>query len=258
MGGHREPSGRARKRAGRCSWLLALLPLAVPSLGAVAAPSAQEVFEANAPRVVQVRIVEAESGSKRSIGSGFVASGDGHVVTNYHVVSEMVHHPERYRIELVDAEEATREAKLLAFDVVHDLAIVQCDPIPAPPFLLLERPHGRLRKGDRLYSLGNPLDLGMSVVEGTYNGTLEHSRYERIHFTGSLNPGMSGGPAILGDGRVVGVNVASAGNQVSFLVSADRVRDLIARVRAPGIEVPDDSRNELRAQQLAHQETYLG
>jgi len=140
--------------------------------------------------------------------------------------------------------------------VVQDLALVRSLFEPSHVFELYD---GReLRKGERMFSLGNPLDLGMSVVEGTYNGLLEHSRYARIHWSGSLNPGMSGGPSVLPDGRVAGVNVATAGDQVSFLVPVHEVAALLARARAAGFEPPKDPREELRTQLLAQQESYLG
>ena len=44
--------------------------------------------------------------------------------------------------------------------------------------------------------MGNPLDLGFTIVEGTYNGFVEKSYNPRMHFTGAINPGMSGGPAV--------------------------------------------------------------
>ena len=53
---------------------------------------------------------------------------------------------------------------------------------------------GRLPKGERIYAMGNPLDLGFTIVEGTYNGLVDKSYDERIHFSGAINPGMSGGP----------------------------------------------------------------
>ena len=63
---------------------------------------------------------------------------------------------------------------------------------------------GDVAHGARLYSIGNPHDLGISIVEGTHNGLLRHTLYPRIHFTGPINPGMSGGPTITPEGAVVG------------------------------------------------------
>jgi hypothetical protein len=92
---------------------------------------------------------------------------------------------------------------------------------------------GEVSKGERLYAMGNPLELGFTIVEGTYNGLVEHSYIDRIHFTGALNPGMSGGPAVTGDGAVVGVNVATrrGGQLISFLVPARFAEGLLERVR---------------------------
>ncbi len=165
--------------------------------------------------VVQVQVLEEETGSKASIGSGFAFGRPGHLVTNFHVISEVLHHPERYRAIALDAAGGQRPLRVLAIDVIHDLAIVETDP----PFEgVLEARSARPAKGEDIFALGNPYDLGLSVVEGTYNGLSEYALEEKIHFSGSLNPGMSGGPALDGRGRVVGVNVATAGNQVSFLV----------------------------------------
>lgn len=73
-------------------------------------------------------------------------------------------------------------------------------------------------QGSTIYSLGNPHDLGMIVVPGTYNGLKQNSLYQKIHFTGSVNSGMSGGPLVNEGGEAMGVNVATAGNQLGFLV----------------------------------------
>jgi hypothetical protein len=240
------------------------LAVALACLGLLAARGARadadprEVFERYSPAVVQVRIEEIASEAKRSLGSGFFVEQPGLVVTNYHVISEVVHHPDRYRVRLTDAHGAMHDARIVTLDVVHDLSVLRTDA-EAPRKLAVYREGAtRLAKGERLFSLGNPLDLGMSVVEGTYNGLLEHSRYERIHFTGSLNPGMSGGPAMLGDGRVVGVNVATAGEQVSFLVPAAPLAALLERAAGMGDVEPSALRETLRTQLVAHQREYLG
>jgi serine protease Do len=91
-----------------------------------------------------------------------------------------------------------------------------------------------LPRGARIFSLGNPLDVGFAVAEGTYNGPVERSFLETLFFGGSLSAGMSGGPALDERGRLIGVNVATRrdGEQVSFLVPAAHVRTLIERGRA--------------------------
>ena len=242
---------RAPRGAAAGAGLLLVAVLALPA-GAL---DTQEIFDRHGRQVVQIQILEAESGAKRAIGTGFVVGERGELATNYHVVADLVHEPTRYRAEWVDEAGTGRPVALLGFDVVRDIAVVRAEGALPPPLVLHE---GEPRKGERVYAVGDPLDLGMSIVEGLYNGRLEHSRYERIHFTGSLNPGMSGGPALLPSGAVVGVNVATAGNQVSFLVPADDLRRLLARVSAPGYALPEDRTRELRDQLHAHQEAYFG
>jgi hypothetical protein len=86
---------------------------------------------------------------------------------------------------------------------------------------------------------------------------LQHTLYPKFHFTGSINPGMSGGPTITADGRVIGINVSTSGDQVSFLVPADRAAALANVVRAPGYRVPERLLDEVGKQIMAYQETYL-
>jgi hypothetical protein len=231
------------------------LVLGAGSARAQTEAGSRDIFARYAPGVVQVQILEAGSDSKQSIGSGFAVEPAGVFVTNYHVVASVVQHPDRYRATLRVQDGSTYAATVVAFDVVQDLALVRSPEAPGRAFALHGGP--ALRKGERLFSLGNPLDLGMSVVEGTYNGLLEHSRYARIHFSGSLNPGMSGGPALLSGGEVAGVNVATAGDEVSFLVPVEHVGALLARARERGFEPPADLLTELRDQLLAQQSAYL-
>ena len=93
----------------------------------------------------------------------------------------------------------------------------------------------------RSYSLGNPLDVGFAVTEGTYNGLVRRSFYPQIFFGGALSGGMSGGPALDSQGQVIGINVARRvdGEQVSFLVPASFAVALLARGRdAAPIKTP--------------------
>ena len=212
------------------------------------------VFQRYADHTAKIQVVESGSGAKAELGSAFFVSADGLLVTNYHVVAEAVD-DERYRVEWLDQNGVGHEGRVLAVDVVRDLAVVATDR-PTTRYFSLGAV--TLPKGTRLYSLGHPEDLGLSIVEGVYNGRLEHTLYPKIHFTGPINPGMSGGPALTADGRVVGVNVATAGNSVSFLVPIDAAIPVIARARVAeaASEAPDFTA-EIGKQILANQETYL-
>ncbi|HJU67790.1 MAG TPA: serine protease [Gemmatimonadaceae bacterium] len=213
-----------------------------------------EVFSRFAERVVKIQVVETGSAAKATIGSGFFVTGSGHLVTNYHVISKLIHDPDRYRAELVDVAGAVEAVDVLGVDVVHDLAVLGSAVRPRAFFSLGT---ASIAQGNRLYSLGHPEDLGLSIVEGTYNGLLPHTRHPRIHFTGSLNPGMSGGPTIAEDGRVIGINVATAGNQLSFLVPVDRAELLLGQVLTPGDRPPARTLEAVGRQLRDHQDAYL-
>ena len=195
---------------------------------------AERVYAAAKPRLLQIRTLVAAADRQSSIGSGFLVSADGLAVTNYHVVSQYALEPTTYRLEYGAADQSRGEVKLLAIDVANDLALVRVDRHDQPYFGFDDRAlDGDVPKGERLYSMGNPLDLGFTIVEGTYNGLVDRSYNERIHFSGAINPGMSGGPTVTADGHVVGINVSKqlGGELVSFLVPARFAAKLLANAR---------------------------
>jgi hypothetical protein len=221
-------------------------------------PTAQRAYEGARDKLLQVRTLLRDQDSQASVGSGFVVTGEGHVITNYHVVSQKALEPQRYRLTYTRADGASGALELLAFDVAHDLALVQMQPAGTTPVehaALAFRPRAQaLAYGERIYSLGNPLDVGFAVLEGTYNGLVARSFYPNIFFAGALSPGMSGGPALDGAGRVIGINVATRldGQQVSFLVPAQFAEELLARGRGAN-PVEGDVYPELTRQLHAHQ-----
>jgi hypothetical protein len=197
-------------------------------------PGAEAVYASAPPRLLQIRTLVAGAGEQTSNGSAFLVSADGLAVTNYHVVSQVVLEPKTYRLEYTAADGTHGDVRLLGVDLPNDLALVKIDKHDAPFFTFDPAAiHGDVPKGERLYAMGNPLELGFTIVEGTYNGLVEHSYIDRVHFTGALNPGMSGGPAVTAEGSVVGINVATrrGGQLVSFLVPARFAEALLQRVR---------------------------
>lgn len=232
-------------------------PVAAPASAAEGpvSSSAQRVYERTRARLVQVRTLLKTQDSQSSVGSGFLVSDEGHLITNYHVVSEFALQPERHRLVYADADGHQGALQLLAIDVIHDLALLK--PADANAFkgrgalgFRVEAPP----RGARVFSLGNPLDVGFAVMEGSYNGLAERGFIPTLFFGGSLSPGMSGGPALDDGGQLVGINVAARrdGEQVSFLVPAEFAKALLARGRAaPPMTAP--AYPEVTRQLLAHQ-----
>jgi serine protease Do len=197
--------------------------------------SARKVYEQARSQLVQIRTVLKGRASQTSVGSGFFVTADGHIVTNFHVVSQAALKPERHDLVYQTADGREAPLTILQIDVLHDLALLKASDAPTRRFdALALRPASRsLAQGERIYSLGNPLDVGFAVMEGNYNGLVKRSFYPQIFFGGALSAGMSGGPALDQDGQVIGVNVARRvdGEQVSFLVPANFVAALLARGR---------------------------
>lgn len=198
--------------------------------------SARKVYEQARSQLVQIRTVLKGQASQTSVGSGFLVTPQGHLITNFHVVSEAALKPERHELVSVTADGREAPVQILMLDVLHDLALLKMSGSKAPASYdaLAFRPESqKLSQGERMYSLGNPLDVGFAVIEGNYNGLVERSFYPQIFFAGSLSGGMSGGPALDQEGRVIGINVARRvdGEQVSFLVPASFASALLARGR---------------------------
>lgn len=224
-----------------------------------AAPSGagQRIYAEMRPRLLQVRTLLKTQDSQSSVGSAFLVTPEGHLITNYHVVSSYALAPRRHRLVYATVDGQQGALQLLAFDVVHDLALLR--PVDAAPLrgrgAVPFRPEAEPpERGARIFSLGNPLDVGFAVTEGAYNGLAERHYLPTLFFGGSLSAGMSGGPALDAQGRLVGVNVAARrdGEQVSFLVPAAEAQALLQRGR-DAAPITQPVHGEIQRQLLAHQ-----
>lgn len=204
--------------------LFLLMNSSIAFVFAVEIHTASSLYNAMEKVVYQVRIIDIASDDKATIGSGFNAGASGLVATNYHVISLALLEPDKYRIVLMTNDDVEVNAEIVNINVLHDLALLRPEQ---PLSSVVPIANEELSKGDRVFSIGNPLDLGMSVVEGNFNGLVKTSRFRRFLFSGSLNPGMSGGPAFNENGELIGINVATGGEQISFLVPAIHLLNLL-------------------------------
>ena len=191
-----------------------------------ASTDTSSLYEEVESSVYQVRVINIETGKKVAIGSAFVVERQDILATNYHVVSEYVNDPDVFRLEYLSTDGKSGSLELLDLDVIHDLAVVKSETTMGKPLAIADVPE----KGARLFSFGNPLDLGFSIVNGTNNGIMAQDQDGNILFSGSLNQGMSGGPTLDESGKVVGVNVATQGDSIGFLVPANYLAIILKRL----------------------------
>lgn len=212
-------------------------PNAQPQPAPVVSASARRLYERSKGQLLQIRTLLKNQDSQASVGSGFLVSDEGHIVTNYHVISQFALEPESYRLRYATTDGQGGALELLDFDARRDLALLRAVDDGKGGGLkgrgaLSFRPQSEpLAKGERIYSMGNPHDVAFAVVEGNYNGLVDRSFDPLIYYAGGINPGMSGGPVLDEDGRVVGVNVSTLlfSQQVSFLVPGEFAADLVKR-----------------------------
>jgi serine protease Do len=226
----------------------------VPS-AATASTAARVILDRVRPSVIQIKGFFGTNTAEAFHGSGFAVAGRGVFITNWHVVSEVVLYPEKYRLEYRTATGATGRVSVRAIDVRHDLALVDAEGFTPPPLRL--RPNAAIG-GERAYSVGFPLDVGLTITEGISNGRVEDSFEPRVHYSGALNAGMSGGPGLDGAGNVIGVNVAGyrASQLVAFLVPAEHAVTLLAGASKLPLDVRQ-ARAEVARQVRAHSDALL-
>ncbi len=233
--------------------LLAGLLLAGFILPPAVALDSKQVYQQNENRVFQIRVLNRETGKKSSIGSGFIVGDGSQIATNYHVIGQVILEPETFYISYIDKDGQEGELKLLGLDVARDLALLGADDMLGDPVRMSELPP----RGAPIFAMGNPLDLGLSIAVGTNGGILDQTDASRILFSGSLNPGMSGGPTFNDEGDVIGINVATARNDISFIVPSRFLTDLIDQAGSSRFAADEDLRDEVARQVIAYEKNYI-
>ncbi|MEM9085754.1 MAG: Do family serine endopeptidase [Pseudomonadota bacterium] len=154
---------------------------------------------------------QPETREAQSLGSGFIISADGFVVTNNHVVSPNQRATvEEITVTMPDGTEY--EAELVGADASSDLAVLKIQSDEALPFVKFGD-SSQARPGDWVVAIGNPFGLKGTVTSGiisaVYRNTGQGGAYDRfIQTDASINRGNSGGPLFDMRGNVIGINNA--------------------------------------------------
>ena len=174
----------------------------------------------------------------RSLGSGFVISDDGYLLTNNHVVDGA----EEILVRFSDRRELT--AELIGSDPRSDLALLKVEAENLPTVRLGKS--GELEVGEWVLAIGSPFGFDYSVTAGIVSAkgrslpTAQNENYVPFIQTDvAINPGNSGGPLFDLNGRVIGINSQIYSNSggfmgVSFAIPIDVAMDVVEQLKADG------------------------
>ena len=169
----------------------------------------------------------------KGLGSGFVMSSDGYVITNNHVVRKA----EEIEVILEGGKKYT--AKIVGTDPATDLALLKIDPEGLLPAVEMGD-SSALAIGDGVFAIGNPFGLGHTVTAGIVSAkgrALGIGRYDNfIQTDAAINPGNSGGPLFDYEGKVVGVNTAvmARGQGLGFAIPINMARTVVEHLKVHG------------------------
>jgi serine protease Do len=177
----------------------------------------------------------------QSLGSGFIISADGIVVTNNHVISPPDSRAKLEAITVTLADGTEYEADVVGADAASDLAVLKIRSNTTFPFVKFGD-SAATRVGDWVVAIGNPFGLGGTVTAGiisaVYRNTGQGGAYDRyLQTDASINRGNSGGPLFDMRGNVIGINNAifspSGGSVgIGFAIPAEIAAPIVETLRA--------------------------
>jgi serine protease DegS len=174
---------------------------------------------------------------EQSLGSGVIVDAQAHVVTNHHVIASA----DLIRAQLADGRVA--DAKIVGRDPDTDLAVLQLDLKDNVPIMPLGH-SDRLRVGDIVLAIGNPVGLSQTVTQGivsaTGRGQLGVATFENfIQTDAPINVGNSGGALINANGELIGINTAVLAKNlgvegIGFAIPVNLVRGVMTEILTKG------------------------
>ncbi len=171
---------------------------------------------------------------QRSMGTGFIISADGYIVTNNHVVAEA--DVVRVNLEGTSGKDQALDAVIVGTDPDTDLALLKVNTDKPLPFLSFGD-SDKAEVGEWLLAIGNPFGLGHTVTQGILSAKgrdIQSGPFDNFLQTdASINPGNSGGPLINMDGKVVGINTAiiASGQGIGFAIPSNMAQNIVEQLK---------------------------
>jgi len=208
-------------------------PLTSRPAAALDTPS---IVAKTAPSVVSIHTTIQGAGpleqqiTEEGTGTGFIASADGLIYTNAHVVADATD------VNVTLADGTTKAGKVVGVDTTDDLAVVKIDASGLTPLAIGSS--ADMRVGDPVVAVGNALALpgGPTATQGiisALNRTIDTNNGEHlaklIQTDAAINPGNSGGPLLNAQGQVIAINTAGAtdAENVGFAIALDTAKPIL-------------------------------
>jgi len=172
--------------------------------------------------------------NQKSLGSGFIISRDGYVLTNNHVIKEA----DEIVVSLSDEEEY--KAVIAGKDDNTDIALIKIDSDRKDFPVSVLGDSNVLEIGDWVIAIGNPFGFGHTLTQGIVSAkarVIGAGPYDSfIQTDAAINPGNSGGPLINMNGEVIGINTAivSSGKGIGFAIPINMVKEMLPELKDKG------------------------
>jgi S1-C subfamily serine protease len=213
---------------------------AIPSVVTIKAKqSSRQSLEFDPSNPFHPFMQQQQPATEENIGSGFIVSANGVIMTNKHVVSDTTL---SYAVMTNDKKEYPVQ-KIFA-DPQNDLAILKIDASGLKPIVLGDS--SNLKLGQSVIAIGTPLgeftnSVTTGIISGLGRGITTGSRFEGyveklddvIQTDAAINPGNSGGPLLDSHGQVIGINtaVAAGGQNIGFAIPVNLVKTLVGSTK---------------------------
>ena len=221
--------------------------------------TSQEIIATAKPSVVGIRTMVENyysfygTQTSEGVGSGFIITEDGYIVTNYHVIEDAI------KITVVLADGTEMDADVVGYDALSDVAVLKVEPEGKLPALVIGNSDAVVA-GDTVIAIGCPsgIDLAGTATRGMvsmtdreisitdYYGRIQ-KKMSVIQIDAAINPGNSGGPLLNSRGEVIGINTLKLSSTsyegIGFALPINGVMALVDQICENGavVERPTDS-----------------
>ena len=220
----------------------------------------QQVYQKNVGSVVEIKSTFAgttdmfgqTSGGGQGIGTGFVVSKDGYILTNAHVVSESGQAASQVTVVFKSSGSNGTQipATVVGADESTDVALLKIDPSQAPALVPVSLgDSSKVQVGEQVVAIGNPLGLDFSLSSGVVSATNRSLQSPNgatitggIQTDAAINPGNSGGPLFDANGNVIGINEQidsqSGGNEgIGFAVPINTAVSVMQQIKDGSLQL---------------------